>query len=332
MEKRNYTWSPLEDLYENIELAGGFVNAHAHLDRAYTVTPEMMEHTKNHLHEKWQLVDEIKRSRTTDHYRFDITLALEEQNKKGITTVCSFIDIDEVVGYKAIDGAVAARKDMADRINYFPTKVLYACQTLKGVLDEKNFALIRNRIESFDIIGSLPGADKGREDQHLDVVMKLAKSHNKPLHVHVDQLNTPDEKETELLCRKTIEHGMEGKVVAVHSISLAAHPIQYRKEVYRMAQDSGMMFIACPTAWIDHPRCETPMPFHNAVTPVDELLEHDLTVAIGSDNIHDIYKPYADGDMRTELRFILESCKIYDEDQLKNIATVSGLKVCGIIK
>ncbi len=99
-----------------------------------------------------------------------------------------------------------------------------------------------------------------------------------------------------------------------------------------MAQDAGMMFVSCPTAWIDHPRSERLMPFHNAITPVDELIEHGLTVAIGSDNIHDIYKPYSDGDIATELRFLLEACKIYDRETLKNIAVDGGLRVCGIIK
>lgn len=42
-------------------------------------------------------------------------------------------------------------------------------------------------------------------------------------HVHVDQFNTPKEKETEQLCDKTIEHGMQGQVVAIHGISIGSH-------------------------------------------------------------------------------------------------------------
>ena len=258
MEK--YGWNPLSGLIKDIKLSGGFVNAHSHLDRAHTVTQEMMVKTKDHLHQKWKLVDDIKLKRTTDDYRFDIKRALDHQRHIGINTICSFIDIDEVVGYKAIDGAVLARKDIHDQIGVDGMNIQFACQTLKGVLDQNNFELIKNRIHCFDIIGSLPGADKNREAEHLDVVMKLAKDQNKMLHVHVDQLNDPNEKETELLCRKTIEHGLEGKVVAIHSISLAAHSKRYRHEVYKMAKDAGLMFVTCPTAWIDHPRNETLMP------------------------------------------------------------------------
>jgi len=56
-----------------------------------------------------------------------------------------------------------------------------------------------------------------------------------------------------------------------------------------------------------------------------------LIVALGSDNIHDIYKPYSNGDMYVELRFLLEACKIYDANILKKIAVDNGLLVSGII-
>jgi len=52
-------------------------------------------------------------------------------------------------------------------------------------------------------------------------------------------------------------------------------------------------------------------------------------VAIGSDNIHDVYKPYSTGDMGTELKFLLEATHIYDQEVLVNIATENGLKVIG---
>jgi cytosine/adenosine deaminase-related metal-dependent hydrolase len=318
-------WSPLEELYVNISNAGGFVNAHAHFDRAYTVNEKMMNLTKNHLFEKWELVDDIKRTRTVEEYSEGIMKAIDMQKFYGITSACTFIDVDPVVGHKALDGAISAKNACTG----FGLKI--ACQTLKGILDREAHDLIEDRIGDIDIVGSLPGADKGREARHLDVVMEMAKFYGKMLHVHVDQLNDPEEKETELLARKTIQWGMEGKVVAVHSISLACHNKNYRNEVYKMAQDAGLMFVTCPSAWIDHPRTEKLMPFHNAVTPVDELIENDLIVALGSDNIHDIYKPYSNGDMYVELRFLLEACKIYDANILKKIAVDNGLLVSGII-
>jgi len=311
-------------LKEKILAKGGFVNAHCHLDRAGTATHFTKEEQYKFLKEKWKLVDKIKKQSDYGTYKSRIQKAINNQLMMGVTTICSFVDIDDIASNRAILAARELTQERKDVCFYT------ASQTLKGVLDPTQELLLRNSLPYVNIIGSLPGADKGKESEHIDKVMGWSKRYKKRLHVHVDQLNTPKEKETELLARKTMEHGLEGRVTAVHSISLAAHPKHYRQEIYKMSRDAGLSFITCPSAWIDHPRREDLVPSHNAITPVDELLEHDLVVAIGSDNIHDIYKPYSDGDMMFELRMLLEACKIYDEEVLVKIATENGKKVLGI--
>ena len=320
-------FDPNKKLFDLIINNGGFCNAHSHLDRAYTATEQNMKDVVyNHLHVKWLFVDDYKYKATTDIYYNNISTALINQMSYGSTSCLSFIDLDYVSKFRALEAANKVKQDFKDQIDF---KI--ASQTLKGILDErcKNLLIRALEYDLVDIIGSLPGYDKGREPEHLDVLMNLAKRYNKRLHVHVDQLNTKEERETELLARKTIEHGLEGRVTAVHSISLAAHPKKYRKKVYSMCRDAGLSFITCPTAWIDSRRSEELAPIHNSITPVDELIENDLVVAIGSDNIHDVYKPFSTGDMYTEIKFLLESLHIYDMDTLVNIATKNGLEVIG---
>jgi cytosine/creatinine deaminase len=315
----------LEELRQKIKEKGGFVNAHSHLDRANTARFFSKEEQYKFLEEKWKLVDRIKKDSNYWAYYSRIDQVVSDQIEKGVSTICTFVDVDPITTNKAY---IAAHE--VARARKFDITLLTAMQTLKGVLDPNLKTIVDNAAFSVNIIGSLPGADRGREDEHIDWVMNAAKRYGKRVHVHVDQLNTPKEKETEWLARKTIEYGLEGKVTAVHSISLACHPIAYRKEVYKICQDAGLSFITCPGAWIDHPRREDLAPIHNAITPVDELLEHDLVVAIGSDNIYDVYKPFADGDMMFELRLLLEACKIYDVDELVKIATSNGKKVLGL--
>ena len=60
------------------------------------------------------------------------------------------------------------------------------------------------------------------------------------------------------------------------------------------------------------------------------MLENDLVVAIGSDNIQDVYKPFSDGNMYTEMKFLLESLHLYDIDALVKIATKNGRLVIGM--
>ena len=313
----------MKNIIKKIKESGGFVNAHSHIDRANTFSYFSKEEQYAFLTEKWKLVDKIKSQSSTEDYKRRMLKCIENQQQFGVTALLSFIDIDDIAGFRAIKAAIEIKEEKD-----FEFKI--ACQTLKGVLSEKYEKMIESQMPNIDIIGSLPSADKSKE-KHLDKVMGWAKKYNKRLHVHVDQLNTPNEKETELLARKTMQWGIEEKVTAVHSISLACHPKYYRQEVYKMSRDAGMSFVSCPSAWIDHPRREDLAPIHNSITPVDELVENGLIVAIGSDNIMDVYKPYCDGDMAFELRMLLEACKIYDEDELVKIATINGRKVLGLL-
>ena len=314
----------IEQLRKEIIIREGFVNSHSHIDRFRTDSQFSSKETKEFLHQKWKLVDRVKKTSTFKDYKQRINDALDSQIGFGVSTICSFIDIDPIVSQKAIIAAREVREERKD------IKLVLACQTLKGVLDPQSAMMIRNHAPFLDIIGSLPSADGDKRSEHIDFVMNLAKQYNKMLHVHVDQLNCPSEKETELLARKTIEHGMEGKVVAVHSLSLASHPKAYRDEVYKICKDAGLMFISCPSAWLDHQRKEELQPWHNSLTPVDEILENDLIVAIGTDNIEDVYKPYCDGDPMFELRILLEAFKIYDDTTLIKLATTNGRKVLGL--
>jgi cytosine/adenosine deaminase-related metal-dependent hydrolase len=63
---------------------------------------------------------------------------------------------------------------------------------------------------------------------------------------------------------------------------------------------------------------------------VDELVPQGITVAFGTDNICDIYKPFSDGNLWTEMRVMLEACHFYDVENLAKIATINGLKALGI--
>lgn len=321
-------FDPNKILINKIKERGGFINAHAHFDRAYTVTEENMEKVVNyHLFDKWKFVDKFKKAATSQDYLKNIVSAIRGQISWGVAGALTFIDVDTVCGFKALEAAQEAKKLYKDNF-----KLKVCSQALKGVIKPKESRLLRKALEMdyLDAIGGLPRADAGYEQSHLDEILFLGKTHNKRVHVHVDQLNDNLEKETELLARRTMHWGMEGKVTAVHGISIACHSKEYRREVYKMSRDAGLSFISCPTAWIDSRRSENLTPTHNAITPVEEMLEQDLVVAIGSDNIHDVYKPYSTGNMALELKFLLEALHLYDIDTLIDIATKNGRLVIGM--
>ncbi|HEY1085492.1 MAG TPA: amidohydrolase family protein [Candidatus Saccharimonadales bacterium] len=320
-------FNPKEKLLEKIATNGGWVNAHSHIDRSFILNETNFKLVDGTLMEKWNYPDEYKRNASVEDIYKNMCRVLDMMIEQGVTAIASFIDVDPVVEDKAIQAAKRVREEYSDKIT-----IKFINQVVKGVIEPEARKWFEVGAEFVDIIGGLPEKDEGYEAEHLDILFETAKKFgNKPLHVHVDQLNLPTQQDTELLIDKTIEHNYQGKVVAVHSISVGAQSREYRTSLYERLAEAGIIVVACPCGWIDNSWVagldhDVIGPIHNSVTPVKEMLAAGVVVALGTDNIQDIYKPFSDGSMWTELRFLLEAQRLYDLDALAAIASTNGRK------
>lgn len=318
-------------LMNNIRQNGGWVNAHMHADRAFTISVDSFDvYQKQTLIEKWDTLDKVKASMSEDDYYRHFSMAVERMIEQGVSAMGSFVDIDPIAEERAIKGALRARETYKNDIT-----IKLVNQTLKGVIDKEARYWFDKGADLVDIIGGLPRRDErdhgeGMGLKHLDVLMQTGKSLGKMVHVHVDQFNSQDEIETEQLTDKTLEHGMHGRVVAIHSISITAHSLAYRQKLYKKMKEAKMMVIACPFAWIDSPRREEQGPTRNSLTPVDELAAAGIPVAIGTDNVSDYMLPFSTGNMWEELKLLVTGCRYTDLDNVINVATKNGRMVLGI--
>lgn len=315
-----------EEILHKIKGNGGWVNAHAHLDRAYTITEENFHYTKATLQEKWELNNELKQASTVETIYDRMAQGIETMLAQGVTAVGTFIDIDAYIKDKAIKAAQKIRGSYGKDL-----EIVYINQVHYGVLEKEARFWFDKAVEFVDIIGGLPERDKGHEAEHLDILLSTAREKKKMVHIHIDQFNDPHQQDTELLAQKTIEHGLQGNVVGIHGISIGAHNKEYRESLYKLMKEADLMMVASPLGWIDTRRNETMMPFHNALTPVDEMIPAGLTVAIGTDNIADIYKPFITGNMWEELHVLLEASHHWNVDDMVNVATINGRKALGLV-
>lgn len=321
------TMSPRQILERAIDAEGGYVNAHAHIDRSHIITPDNWHKTGDSLQQKWDYTDHFKRNASVGTILSHMSRVVEDQLEQGVQALGSFIDCDSVVRDKNIVAAERLRERYGDDI-----QLVFMNQPIKGLMDKKELQWFDLASQFVDAIGGLPERD-GHEDpaqdksiEHLDIIFDIAAHYNKPLHIHADQLNSPTQRDTEKILRHIKARKMIGKVTLIHCISLAAQQKEYRERIYRELKELDVTVVSCPSAWIDSRRNEVLAPTHNASTPVDEMVDAGVRVAIGSDNIADIYKPFSDGNMWTELRFLLEANHIYDIDTLAKIATTHGLR------
>lgn len=282
------------------------------------------------LQQKWDLVDEVKQNSSVDDYYDRIARALELMISQGVAAIGSFVDVDSVAKDRALKAALKAKAEYQSDI-----QLVLINQVIKGVLEPEERKWFDLAVQEVDIIGGLPGRDErvlgqGKGSEHLDVLFEAAKLENKMVHVHVDQFNSASETETELLADKTLEHGLQGKVVGVHGISIAAHDQTYRQGLYAKLAEAGVMIVSCPLAWLDNPRKEERQPVHNALTPIDELIPAGITVGIGTDNLVDYMVPWCEGSMWQELLVMAVGNRFLDLDALVDVATTNGRAILGL--
>src|SRR5436190_1248637 len=89
-------FNPKEKLLELIQSKGGWVNAHAHLDRAYTLTAESFCLSGAPLEQKWDALDDYKRHASVDDIYDRMAYAVEVMCRQGVRALGTFIDVDPV--------------------------------------------------------------------------------------------------------------------------------------------------------------------------------------------------------------------------------------------
>ena len=121
----------------------------------------MEEVVNYHLFDKWEFVDKFKKNANIDDYIKNMLSAVDQQIKCGVTAALTFVDIDSVCGFKAIEAAQVVKKEAKSK--GFELKI--CSQALKGVLKPKENDLLRKalRMDYLDVIGGLPRIDQGYE-------------------------------------------------------------------------------------------------------------------------------------------------------------------------
>lgn len=319
-------WNMLGFLEQKVKENGGPVSCHAHFDKAFVITKETLEMCNEHMEVKWDLWKQVKAKYTPENLVERMSLSAENMIRQGCTVTRTNIDVDSTVGLMCVEAALTVKKKYADQID-----IQICSQVLEGAMDEGGRKWIEKAAPMVDVLGGLPSRDRPNQEAHLDYIFSIAKDLGKTVDVHIDQNNDPDERDTELLAKTVIKHGLQGRVNAVHCCSLAAQPDDYINEVAKLIKEADMSVIVCPRAMIDNQQPRHKMaPVHNSIAPVPHLLKAGINVCLGVDNVYDYFCPFIDGDVFKELQFLIEACRIYDVDTLVNIATVNGRKALGV--
>ena len=295
----------------------GFKPLHAHFDKSNVATPALLyQAQKESMQEKWDTYNSIKKNYTFDDIYTRAEKCIHSFLKQKITIARTFADADSIIGQMCIDALLKVKEDFKDVI-----KIEIAIQPIQGISNKKDYEAFSTACAKADLVGGLPSRDPNAKE-HLYALFEIAEKYNLPVDVHVDQLNSPDEQETQLLLDVKKSKGFLHKVNAVHSISLACHPFHYQEAIAKRLASENVGVIVCPSAAISMKPLQNYLaPIHNSIAPIKLLHKYGVEIALGIDNINDLYMPLVDGDMWFESRLLMEATRCYDLDLISTIAT-----------
>lgn len=320
-------WDTKNLLLQKIKRHGGFVNCHAHFDKAYLVNDKNLSVGHLTLEQKWHYLKKLKEGYTRDDLYLRMKRATELMISQGVKAVLTHVDVDSSIKLLVVEVAREVQKEYRDNI-----RIIIANQALQGILEKKERRWFEKACALVDVIGGLPGRDWPRKKEHIELILRMARVYGKRASIHIDQENNPNEKETELLAKKTIEFGLEGKVLGVHAVSLAAQEPKEQARIAKLLKMAGISIVVCPGAAISMKMLPYSAPLHNAIAPVPELLRAGVNVCLGTDNILDPVMPVADGDLWFETRLLMEATRFYNLNQVAKIASINGRKALGLGK
>jgi hypothetical protein len=228
-----------------VQEAGGFFNAHAHLDRALVMDPKYVAHADM---DPWEIATyplEVKQHTTgvlhdgpayTRESLFErLSAALDASIHFGVTRLDTFIDTTaDGVELRALEVALDLKAKYRDKIDF-----RVGAYPIFGFKDDepRRWEVFSAAAALADFIGTLPERDarKGHIGfrEHFRRVLELANAlGKKEVHFHVDQTNLPDENgtltliEACALLRPDPRGRLEDRaptVWAVHALSVASY-------------------------------------------------------------------------------------------------------------
>jgi cytosine deaminase len=304
-----------------------FVNAHLHLDKVYTLPlagdAALASYTSGSMGEAMRSIvrdaSVVKRHYDRSWIIPNVRRALDEAVRNGVLHVQAFVDVDTTAGLVGMESVLEVREEYRDVVD-----VDVVAFPQDGLLRDPGAAELCEEAMRLgaDVVGGIPWIELTDRDahEHVQWACRLAAASGTRVAMLTDDAGDPALRTTAMLAEAMLEHGLRGRGVACHARALATYPTPSVVRLADLAKAAGLGFVSDPHTG----------PLH---LPVRELLDEDLPVALGQDDIEDAYYPFGRHNM-LEVAFLAAHLLgfLSGPDQLRLLDMVTGraARVLGI--
>jgi cytosine deaminase len=282
---------------------------HVHADRAFALGPR----PPRSLGDAIELVSQIKREATVEQVEARARRLFEAALGHGTTRIRTHVDVDDLVGERALAGVLAARDAIRGRIGV--ELVAFATAWTDPSTPDGARQLSHALDAGADLLGAVPAFhdDPGRS---LRALLDLARSLDARVDVHLDEHLDPARFQLEQLADGVIARGLEGRVTASHCCALGAVDDDTARRAIAKVTAAGITVIALPALNLFLEDRGPATPSARGITRVTELVEAGVPVRFGSDNVRDVFYPYGDADLLEAAWLAAIAAHVDDEDVL----------------
>lgn len=300
-----------------------YVNGHLHLDKVYTLDragqkaiEEYNEGGMGNALTSIASAAEFKSQYDEKWIIENVRKALDLSVKYGNTHIRAFADVDSKAKLEGVKALLKAREEYKDKVTL---EVVAFPQD--GVAREPGaYEYIEESLKlGADVVGGIPWIEFSREDEqdHVDKMCDLAKKYNKDISMLCDDVGDAEERTFEMLIKKVIEMGWEGRATGQHCRAMMLYPENQFRKLCTLLKRARMGVISDPQTGPLHAR-------------VLDLIKEGIPVGLGQDDINDAYYTFGQNNM-LEVAFLgahlLRMCSDRDLELVYDMVTTMAAKV-----
>ncbi|MBL0608579.1 cytosine deaminase [Aeromonas caviae] len=292
-----------------------FIEPHIHLDTTQTAG-EPSWNLSGTLFEGIERWAERKALLTHEDVKQRAIQTLKWQIANGIQFVRTHVDVSDpnLVALKAM---LEVREEMKEwvelQIVAFPQE---------GILSYPNgMALLEEALKlGADVIGAIPHFEFTREYgvESLHYVFDLAEKYQVLVDVHCDEIDDEQSRFIETLATLAYERGIGHRVTASHTTAMHSYNGAYASRLFRLLKMADINFVANPLVNIHLQGRFDSYPKRRGITRVKEMLEANINVCFGHDDVFDPWYPMGTANMLQVLHMGLHVCQIMGYEQIND--------------
>lgn len=296
-----------------------FVEPHIHLDTTQTAGQPAWNQSGTLFEgiERWA---ERKALLTHEDVKQRAWQTLKWQIANGVQYVRTHVDVSDPT-LTALRAMLEVKQEVAPwvtlQIVAFPQEGILSYPNGEALLEE---AL---RLGA-DVVGAIPHFEFTREYgvESLHKAFALAQKYDRLVDVHCDEIDDEQSRFVETVAALALKLEMGEKVTASHTTAMHSYNGAYASRLFRLLKMSGINFVANPLVNIHLQGRFDSYPKRRGVTRVKEMLEAEINVCFGHDDVFDPWYPLGTANMLQVLHMGLHVCQLMGYGQIDD-----GLKL-----